>query len=112
MAPFQDAIFTKTLICFLEALEGSMSTIDLRNESTVTGRIASVDSFMNLQIEDGTVSSAHGVQSHFSCLFIKGRQIRYVQIPETVDVTRVLHSQMSRYRRVKRGNPTSSRKKE
>ncbi|XP_056645953.1 U7 snRNA-associated Sm-like protein LSm10 isoform X2 [Diorhabda sublineata] len=41
-----------TLSSLVKALEGYYTTIDLRNESSVSGLVTKVDGFMNVEMED------------------------------------------------------------
>lgn len=41
-----------TLSSAVKSLEGHYTTVDLRNESCVTGLVSFVDGFMNIELED------------------------------------------------------------
>lgn len=45
-------LYYNTLACLAKALEGYYTVVDLRNEACITGKIAQVDGYMNLQMED------------------------------------------------------------
>ena len=94
-----------SLLCLLQALEGRVAVIELRNEMAVKGLISQVDgykhtfksmddhivmilpnlySFMNVSLHDATVQGNDDKHYHFEEFFVKARNIRYVQIPEDV----------------------------
>lgn len=52
--------FYNTLTGLLKALEGQYTTIDLRNESCVTGKITFIDAHMNIEMEDVVFYDAKG----------------------------------------------------
>lgn len=54
--------FYNTLAGLLKALEGQYTTIDLRNESCVTGKITFIDAHMNVEMEDVVFYDAKGNQ--------------------------------------------------
>lgn len=43
MSMRERALSMKTLLCFLQGLEGSKTTVNFRDESSVTGRLDRVD---------------------------------------------------------------------
>jgi len=51
-----------SLTVLLKGLEGRVTTIELRNESCVQGRIDSVDYLMNVTLTDAVVFSVDGRQ--------------------------------------------------
>lgn len=77
---------SKSLACLLHALQGSCTTIELRSEITVRGRVHHVESCMNIVVTEATSTKLNGESSHFEQMFIRGAQIRYVHIPDEVDV--------------------------
>lgn len=44
--------FYNDMVCMVKGLEGDYTTIDLRDESCVTGKIINVDGYMNIEMED------------------------------------------------------------
>ncbi|GAB6030665.1 hypothetical protein CHUAL_007521 [Chamberlinius hualienensis] len=90
----------KTLLCFLQALEEKEVIVELRNESTVTGVLVNVDSHMNLLLSKATFSQWGSCRTkHFDDLFIKGKQIRYVQSVDQLDVQKTLQKQLNCYKK-------------
>jgi len=51
-----------TLTVLLKGLEGKVTTIDLRNESSLRGRIDSVDHLMNVTLTDAVLFAPGGEQ--------------------------------------------------
>jgi len=51
-----------SLTVLLKGLEGRVTTIELRNESSMQGRIDSVDYRMNITLTDATIFAASGQQ--------------------------------------------------
>ncbi|XP_038049277.1 U7 snRNA-associated Sm-like protein LSm10 [Patiria miniata] len=83
-----------SLICLLRALEGRVTTVELRNESYAEGRIVHVDGFMNVQMTAVTFTTQNGTNSKLDSLFVQGPQIRYVQIPDDVNIVEAMKEQL------------------
>lgn len=81
-----------SLLCILKALEGKCTTIDLQNESCITGKISTVDSFMNVQLEKVIYHDSTGPKYTFETFFIKSRNIRYVHIPKGINVETLIEN--------------------
>ena len=81
-----------TLACLLPSLRNKRTTVELRNESFVTGRVVQTDGFMNVTMAEVTFTDALGNKSKFDSFFAQSRLIRYVQIPSNVDIKQALHS--------------------
>lgn len=58
--------FYNSLACVVKSLEGQYTVVDLRNESTVTGKIKEMDGFWNLQMEDVMFYSPKGIHESTS----------------------------------------------
>lgn len=76
----------RTLICLLRACQGYRTMVELRNESTCFGEIANVDGFMNVIMTDATFTTIKGNTEYFAELHIIGKNIRYVHIPDEIDI--------------------------
>lgn len=85
----------KSLTCFLQGLEGHATTVELRNEIKVRGTVAFVDSKMNILLQDVQYTKLSGHTTLFDELFIPGRQIRYVQVPDSINVMGTIHSKVA-----------------
>jgi small nuclear ribonucleoprotein (snRNP)-like protein len=73
----------RSLVVLLQALVGSRVTIETRGGTVVRGALESVDHAMNLTLSDVTVRACN-----FPALFLAGRQIVFVHLPDEVDVGR------------------------
>jgi U6 snRNA-associated Sm-like protein LSm2 len=74
---------------FFKTLIGKTVTIELKNDMSITGQLASVDQFLNLKLLDISVQDSAKYPHMLSVkhCFIRGSVVRYVQIsPETVDL--------------------------
>lgn len=106
----------RTLVCLLQALQGHRTTVELRNESSAEGVIKNVDGFMNISMSDVKFSKQSGQEVlDFPTMFIQGKQIRYVQIPDFIDMRKAIEEQLTKIgntrkakieRRMKRGGKT------
>ena len=77
MASAQEkAMMGTTLACLLPSLRNKRTTVELRNESFVTGRVVQTDGFMNITMEDVTFTDALGNKTKFECFFVQSRLIR------------------------------------
>lgn len=83
----------KTLICFLQSLIGETATIELRNDSKLTGLILNVDAFMNVEMKNVKLSTNKESQT-FDYYFVKGSRVRYVYFNEQIDVISNINEQL------------------
>ncbi|XP_009952940.1 PREDICTED: U7 snRNA-associated Sm-like protein LSm10, partial [Leptosomus discolor] len=79
-------IAENSLVILLQGLHGRVTTVDLRDESTATGRVTNVDAFMNVRLAEVTFTDRQGAVSHLDEFFVTGRNIRYVHIPDEMNV--------------------------
>eukprot|EP00041_Stephanoeca_diplocostata_P010196 m.162365 g.162365 ORF g.162365 m.162365 type:complete len:158 (-) comp18066_c1_seq1:292-765(-) len=96
-----------TLTCLLQGMQGIETTVELRNESTVSGKIISVDSYMNTIIGDAVFQKHLGKPQLHESFFVVGKYIRYVHIPDDMHVEGVIHE---RIKATRKGAATSKRK--
>ena len=52
------------------------TTVELRDESFVTGRVVQADGFMNIHMEEVTLTDPRGSRLKFESFFVQRRQIR------------------------------------
>ena len=89
------AILTSTLACLIKSLTNKRTTVELRNESFVTGKVGNIgllnfadtkpgftqivhsDGFMNISMEDVLFTDALGQKSKFDSFFVQNRLVRY-----------------------------------
>lgn len=93
------ALAENSLVLLLQGLHGDVTTVELRNESAARGRVVNVDAFMNITMETVLYRDRRGHASSLQHLFIAGRNVRYVHIPEHRDVASTLQQQLSRIQR-------------
>uniref|UniRef100_A0A2C9JWY6 Sm domain-containing protein n=1 Tax=Biomphalaria glabrata TaxID=6526 RepID=A0A2C9JWY6_BIOGL len=88
--------FYNTMTCLLKALEGKTITVEIRNDKTVTGHLYFVERDMNLSMTNVVYSDTKGKKSSFSEFYVRGRQIRFVIIPDEVDIIKAMQWQIDR----------------
>ncbi|XP_034401032.1 U7 snRNA-associated Sm-like protein LSm10 [Cyclopterus lumpus] len=94
-------IAENSMVVLLQGLQGEVTTVDLRNESTARGRVVNVDAFMNVRLEDVLYRDRRGKLTKLQDLFITGRNVRYVHIPDHVDIMKTMQSQLAKIHRVR-----------
>ncbi|XP_077599995.1 U7 snRNA-associated Sm-like protein LSm10 [Stigmatopora nigra] len=94
-------IIENSMVILLQGLQGQVTTVDLRNESTARGRVVNVDAFMNVRLEDVLYRDWRGSLVRLQDLFITGRNIRYVHIPDHVDIMKTIEAELKKIHRVR-----------
>ncbi|KAL9824868.1 U7 snRNA-associated Sm-like protein LSm10 [Geothlypis trichas] len=94
-------IAENSLVILLQGLRGRVTTVELRDESAAAGRVTSVDAFMNVRLAEVTFTDRQGTVSHLDELFVTGRNIRYVHIPDEVDIRATIEEQLQAIHRVR-----------
>lgn len=94
-------IAENSLVILLQGLCGRVTTVELRDESAATGRVTSVDAFMNVRLAEVTFTDRQGAVSQLDELFVTGRNIRYVHIPDEVDIRATIEEQLQAIHRVR-----------
>lgn len=94
-------IAENSLVVLLQGLQGQVTTVELRDESSARGRVVNVDAFMNIRLEDVDYRDRRGRASRLQDLFVTGRNIRYVHIPEHMDIMKTIQGQLARIHRVR-----------
>uniref|UniRef100_A0A1A8FC49 LSM10, U7 small nuclear RNA associated n=1 Tax=Nothobranchius korthausae TaxID=1143690 RepID=A0A1A8FC49_9TELE len=95
------SISENSLVVLLQGLQGRVTTVDLRDESTAQGRVLSVDAFMNVRLKDVLYQDRRGRRRQLQDLFITGRNVRYVHIPDDVDMMKTIQNQLDKIHRVR-----------
>ena len=85
---------SNSLICLLMGLRGRVTTIELRNENSVVGCIESCDEKMNITLTDAKFSTLSGATGEFEFFYIQGRNIRFVHIPQEVNVVNTMKAEL------------------
>ncbi|EMP34879.1 U7 snRNA-associated Sm-like protein LSm10, partial [Chelonia mydas] len=94
-------IAENSLVILLQGIHGYVTTVDLRDESTVLGRITNVDAFMNIRLAEVTFTDRQGRVSQLDDLFVTGRNVRYVHIPDEVDIKATVEKQLQLIHKVR-----------
>ncbi|KAM7384580.1 hypothetical protein PAMA_011779 [Pampus argenteus] len=94
-------IAENSMVVLLQGLQGEVTTVDLRDESTARGRVVNVDAFMNIRLAEVLYRNRRGQLTHLQDLFITGRNVRYVHIPDHVDIMKTMQSQLAKIHRVR-----------
>lgn len=104
--PRERAIAAKTLLGFLQSLVDERCVLELRDDLQVSGLLRSVDSRMNVQLEQVQLSRPSDfwcerfAERRLDYLFVKGDKIRYVQFDDRLDAERLLEAQVEKIRAV------------
>lgn len=88
------ASFEKTLCCMLKELEGHSTTVELRNEIQITGLVNHVDGHMNISMSNVTYKRPRQLPNTFSHIKIHGTQIRFVHIPDQINMQKAITKQL------------------
>ncbi|NWX90887.1 LSM10 protein, partial [Nothoprocta ornata] len=94
-------IAENSLVILLQGLCGRVTTVELRDESWAAGRVTSVDAFMNVRLVDVTFTDRQGAACRLDELFVTGRNVRYVHIPDDVDIRATIEQQLQAIQRVR-----------
>ncbi|RVE66663.1 hypothetical protein OJAV_G00109410 [Oryzias javanicus] len=94
-------IAENSMVVLLQGLQGEVTTVDLRDESSARGLVLNVDAFMNIRLKDVLFRDRRGQKTQLQDLFITGRNVRYVHIPDHVDIMKTIESQLAKIHRVR-----------
>ncbi|XP_075995534.1 U7 snRNA-associated Sm-like protein LSm10 [Genypterus blacodes] len=94
-------IAENSLVVLLQGLQGAVTTVDLRDESTARGRVVNVDAFMNIRLEEVLFRDRRGRLTKLQDLFVTGRNVRYVHIPDHFDIKETIQGQLAKIHRVR-----------
>ncbi|KAK3604665.1 hypothetical protein CHS0354_009276 [Potamilus streckersoni] len=90
-----------TMTCLIKACEGYEVQVDLRDNSEVNGLVSHVDGFMNISMSDVTLKTKLGHLIKFEQFFVKSRQIRYVHIPDEIDMWKAMQGVCKTFCRIR-----------
>ena len=96
------ALLCNTLIGILKACEGKRVQVDLRNEIHVFGKIESVYGDMNLIMSNAYLTipfENKQTSSKYNEITIRGCNIRFVHVPDDIDMINALQNQILTVRR-------------
>ncbi|KAI5705771.1 hypothetical protein M8J75_001595 [Diaphorina citri] len=85
-SPKEQFLSFNTLACLAKSLVGMITCVDLRNESSVSGRLEHVDGFMNIYMSDVLLRDHRGKELTFESLFIQSRNVMFIHIPRHVSI--------------------------
>ena len=96
--PRERYFIANSMICLLKAVEGFETTVELRNEKVVEGHIDKVDGYMNISMSDVTLKLLlTGEEKKFDSFFVNGKSIRYVHIPDEINMRKSMDKVLKRY---------------
>uniref|UniRef100_UPI00398F02D2 U7 snRNA-associated Sm-like protein LSm10 n=2 Tax=Pristiophorus japonicus TaxID=55135 RepID=UPI00398F02D2 len=87
-----------SLIIPLQGLHGHITTVELRDESSVTWLVDNVDAFTNVRLSEVTYTDRWGKVSHLDNFFVTGSNVRYVHIADEINI---IQSQLQKIHRVR-----------
>ena len=91
-------LIKNTLICLLKTVEGKVTTVELRNENSVTGTIDHVDGFMCISMSNVCFKTMAGKMTNFESFYVQGTHIRYVHIPDEIDMRKAMEYEVNKER--------------
>lgn len=93
-----------SLLCFVQALVGVRVVVELRYDTIIRGMVESVDDNMNLTMTGVSMQQLQGSAQTLEFLYIKGRHIRFIHLPGSLDAARLVESHKARTREEARMN--------
>lgn len=97
----------QTLICLIRGCIGNQTVVELRNETIVCGRILNCDGFMNLIMQKALFQKANGEELYFEEVHIVAKNIRYVHIPDKIDIQNTIEKQLFKLGKTRQTGSTS-----
>ncbi|PNH07487.1 U7 snRNA-associated Sm-like protein LSm10, partial [Tetrabaena socialis] len=74
-----------TLVCLIKSLVDSKVVVELRNDILLRGRLDDVDDFLNMSLSNVTFQTVEGHKATYQSMYLKGRNLRFVHLPKTLD---------------------------
>ncbi|EGC38909.1 hypothetical protein DICPUDRAFT_22541, partial [Dictyostelium purpureum] len=99
----------RSLLCVFLALKGTQITIQLRSNCEIYGTIENVDRHLNIELIDATITNRFG-KDKYELLLVQSRNIRYIHIPDKIDLGHLLYIYSKTLSEVKRKNQRTLRK--
>lgn len=103
------ARLTNTLACLLKGLIGYRTIVELRNDTKIYGLVECVDSCMNLTMSDVIFSKPSGHQMACDVFYVLGKNIRFVHIPDEIDIVETIRRQLQLFSTVRNNNKERER---
>lgn len=88
------ALAERTLITLLQACEGHITTVELRNEAYAEGKISQVDGYMNVNMIKVEFTNERSETVRLEEMCIQGKQIRFVHIPDKINMREAIERQL------------------
>ena len=80
-------LMPNTLAYVVRMCLGKVTTVELRNEAHVTGRVIDVDGYMNVTMKQAElVDPSRKTRTKLDVFFVQNRLIRAAQIPAEIDI--------------------------
>eukprot|EP00116_Pleurobrachia_bachei_P001839 sb/3462101/ len=73
------------------------TTVELRNEIEITGEVTHVDGAMNINMKWVTYKIPYKPEQKFETMHIHGKQIRFVHIPDEINMQKAIADQLKTY---------------
>jgi small nuclear ribonucleoprotein (snRNP)-like protein len=83
-------------------LKGKITTVELRNECSVTGLIEHVNGHMDTDMSDVVFRDMFDVETRMEKFYVKGANIRFVLVPDDVNIIETMEKRLKLLR--KEGN--------
>ncbi|XP_037787532.1 U7 snRNA-associated Sm-like protein LSm10 [Penaeus monodon] len=83
-----------TLACLAMGLKGWKTTVELHNDSFACGRIVDVDVKMNIEMSEVRYTDGNGKMLKLDNFHVSGRRIRYIHIPDQVDIMKMIENKV------------------
>ena len=80
----------RTLLCFVQALVGMRTIVELRDDVAVKGVLVDVDDRMNCTLENAVRRTPEGTTVKLDRVYVNARQIRFVHVPKDVDPSELI----------------------
>lgn len=77
----------RSLVCVIQALQGLEILVELQNDVYVRGLLEDCDDSMNVIVKDARIEDVEGNEKHLPLIFLRGSNIRFVHIPDSIDVS-------------------------
>ncbi|EAL61938.1 hypothetical protein DDB_G0291015 [Dictyostelium discoideum AX4] len=84
----------QSLLCVFTALRGTQITIQLRSNCEIYGTITNVDAYLNIELSDAKLTNTrykNKRDEHVQEILIQSRNIRFIQIPDKIDLNSLLY---------------------
>uniref|UniRef100_A0A7S4K9D7 Sm domain-containing protein n=1 Tax=Paramoeba aestuarina TaxID=180227 RepID=A0A7S4K9D7_9EUKA len=92
---------TIQLTRFLMKIPNETVTLELKDGSSVSGRIVGVDKMMNTHLKDVKIKRNHSLDIQLEQLTVRGNTIRYYQLPDVINLDACLKNLSSQNKQEK-----------